>query len=47
MSALEIAENQMNGTQNIDINTDNNELREVVIVSKYQNRKKEKKFLIK
>jgi hypothetical protein len=24
LSALEIAENQMNGTQNIDINTDKN-----------------------
>ncbi len=33
----------MNGTKNIDINTNNNELREeVVIVCKDQNRKKEK-----
>ncbi len=41
MSALKIAENQMNGTQYIDIKTDNNEMREeFVIISKDQLKKR-------
>jgi hypothetical protein len=41
MNALEIAENQKNGTQYIDIKTDNKEMKEeVVIICKDENRKK-------
>jgi hypothetical protein len=44
MNALEIAENQVNGTQYIDIKTDNNEMKEeVMIVCKDENQKKKKR----